>query len=63
MKEHTGKFTIPDGACFGYYDATFQECLGCRLRAPCEKARADHPTPEKRVYTERELKRIMKGAQ
>ena len=60
MKEHEGKFTIPDGACFGYYDASFEECLGCRLHAACEKERKQHDPPLKRVYTEKEIGKLLK---
>ena len=27
-----------NGACFGYYDSTFEECCSCRGREQCRKA-------------------------
>lgn len=32
------KTEFVDGACFGYYDETFEECLKCRGREQCRKA-------------------------
>ena len=31
-------FEVVDGACFGYYDETFDECLACRAGTSCKKA-------------------------
>ena len=39
MAENAGEkgYEVIDGACFGYYDETFNECLACDYREACGK--------------------------
>lgn len=32
------KTEVIDGACFGYYDEEFKECLVCKISKACSKA-------------------------
>ena len=31
-------YDVVEGACFGYYDGTFDECLNCKLSRQCKRA-------------------------
>lgn len=34
------KTEVVDGACFGYHDPEFKECLSCKISRACAKATA-----------------------
>lgn len=31
-------FDVVDGACFAYYDESFDDCQNCKIKEPCKKA-------------------------
>ena len=37
-KTNRTEFEVVDGACFAYYDETFNECLKCSYKKECRKA-------------------------